>query len=48
MKVSNTFFAEGAHNLDNIGEQSEADFPLYVRLFEVFFPWNANALPGHA
>lgn len=26
-KVSDTFFAEGVHILDNTGEQSEGDFP---------------------
>ncbi len=34
--------------MDNTGELSEADFPLYVRLFEDFFTWKANALPGRA
>ncbi len=42
-----TFFAEGAHSLDSTGEQSEADFPLYVQLFEDFFTWKASSLPGH-
>ena len=47
-KVYNTYFAEGAHSLDDSGGQSEADFPLYVQLFEDFFSWKANALPGRA
>jgi hypothetical protein len=46
-KVYSTYFAEGAHSIDNTGEQSEADFPLYVRLFEDFFTWKASSLPGH-
>ncbi len=45
-KVLNTFFVEGAHSLDNTREQSEAYFPSHVRLFEDFFTWRANALPG--
>jgi hypothetical protein len=32
-EMHTTFFAEGAHSLDNTGEQSEADFPLYVQIF---------------
>ncbi len=47
-KVYNTYFAEGAHSSDDSGGQSEANFPLYVRLFEDFFSWKANALPGRA
>jgi hypothetical protein len=47
-RASNTVFAEGEQSLDNTGEQSEADFPLYVQLFEDFFTWKANALPDHA
>jgi hypothetical protein len=45
-KVYTTYFAEGAHSMDNTGEQSEADFPLYVQLFEDYFTWKASALPG--
>jgi hypothetical protein len=45
-KVHSTFFAEGAHSLDSTGEQSEADFPLYVQLFEDYFTWKASSLPG--
>jgi hypothetical protein len=47
-KVFTTFFSEGAHSLDSTGEQSEADFPLYVQLFEDYFTWKASSIPGHA
>jgi hypothetical protein len=45
--VYSTFFAEDAHSLDSTGEQSEADFPLCIQLFEDCFTRKASALPGY-